>query len=187
MSSAPETGGPSVLLNKHQLADALGVSPNTIDAWRRAGMPCVAEGSNGRAYSFDPQACAAWREAREAAQAAQQEAAEEVVAQMRLALDPVAQARRETLSPAEQKEVYEAAARYIAVARQRRELVAADEVVEMLEAAFGGIRDAVDGLPDHLARELGLLPDQVELVVTYCDAALSDARARLGRLVDGED
>lgn len=176
-----------VYLNKHQLADAFGVSANTIDQWRRAGMPVVSEGTNGRAYAFDPAACRAWREERERRRAADQEAAEEMVAQMRLELDPVASARRETLSPAEQREVYEAAARFMAVARQRRELVEADQVVAMLEGALAAIRDAVDALPDHLARELGLDGAQTETVVRYCDDALSSARRKLAALIDGED
>lgn len=182
-------GGPGapVYVNKHQLADALGVSPNTIDQWRRAGMPVVAEGSNGRAYAFDPAACQAWREDRDRRRQEDQERAEEMVAQLRLQLDPVAASRRETLSPTEQREVYEAAARYMAVARQRRELVEADEVVTMLEAAFGAIRDALDALPDHLAREMGLTGDQTELVVSYCDGVLSSAREKLAALIDGED
>lgn len=176
-----------VHLNKHQLADALGVSPNTIDQWRRAGMPVVSEGTNGRAYQFDPSACQEWRAARDRRRQADQERAEEAVAQLRLQLDPVAQARRETLSPAEQREVYEAAARYMAVARQRRELVEADAVVTMLEAALGAIRDAIEGLPDHMARELGLTGQQTETVVAYCDGVLTAAREKMAALIDGED
>ena len=174
-------------LNKHQLADALGVSPNTIDQWRKAGMPVVSEGTNGRAYAFDPQACLKWRADRDARRQEEQERAEETVAQLRLALDPVAQARRETLSPAEQREVYEAAARYMAVARQRRELVEADQVVAMLEASFASLRNALDALPDHLARELGLTGEQTEMVVKYCDGVLSASRVKLAALIDGED
>lgn len=176
----------AVYLNKHQLADALSVSPNTIDQWRKAGMPVVSEGTNGRAYAFDPQACLAWREDREQRRQREQAAAEETVAQLRLALDPVAEARRETLSPAEQREVYDAAARYMAVARQRRELVEADAVVAMLEATLAGLRDAVDALPDQIARDLGLTGEQTERVVAYCDAALSAARESLAALIDGE-
>ncbi|MFN3614678.1 MAG: terminase small subunit [Rubrimonas sp.] len=179
--------GGAVFLNKHQLADAFGVSPNTIDQWRKAGMPVVAQGSNGRAYAFDPAACRTWRETRERRRAEEQASAEELVAQLRLELDPVASARRETLSPAEQREVYEAAARFMAVARQRRELVEADQVVAMLEGALAAIRDAVDALPDHLARELGLTGEQTETVVRYCDDALSSARLKLAALIDGED
>jgi phage terminase Nu1 subunit (DNA packaging protein) len=181
------TEGRRVLLNKWQLAEALGVSGNTIDRWRQSGMPVVAEGSNGRAYAFDAGECLAWREARDAEADAERRAAEEHVRQLRLDLDPVAATRREHLSPAEQRESYEAALRYMQAARQRRELVQAEQVVDMLEGAFGAIRDAMEALPDALAREIGLSGDQVERVVVYCDQVLDVSRRRCAELVDGLD
>lgn len=176
-----------VLLNKWQLAEALGVSANTVDRWRMEGMPVVSAGSNGRAYQFDPAACIAWREARERRREEEAQKAEDLVRQLRLQLDPVAETRREHLSPAQQREQYEAAARYMAVARQRRELVEADPMVEALEAAFAAIRDALDALPDQLGRELGLTGDQVERLVTYCDRAMDRARRNCIDLVEGGD
>jgi hypothetical protein len=61
----------------------------------------------------------------------------------------------------------------------RRRLVKLDEVTEMLEAVFGIIRDGIESMPDRLERELGLKPEQVDLVVRLGDDILNGVMARI--------
>ena len=54
------------LVNQRELADILGVEPNTIRNWRAAGMPAVSlAGKKGQASQYDTEACISWVHARE--------------------------------------------------------------------------------------------------------------------------
>ena len=54
------------IVNRAELASIFGTSLPTIDAWVRAGMPCVQEGGRGVEYRFNTREVIAWRSAREA-------------------------------------------------------------------------------------------------------------------------
>ena len=179
-ASLPE-GIADVEMNRAELAEAMAVSVNTVDNWVRAGMPFLEKGANGRSYRFQLSDCYAWRKTRDGEEEARKQSAAESAAQLRLAFvnaDPE-RARRARLTPKEQREIALAQITYMQAARQRRELVPVDEVQEVLETVFSSLRDALDALPDRLAREVGLTADQTERAVTACDDALRDAQQRI--------
>lgn len=47
-------------VNRSGLADVFGVSLPTVDNWRRAGCPVLANGGSGKSYSFDTAVVADW-------------------------------------------------------------------------------------------------------------------------------
>jgi hypothetical protein len=49
-----------MLLNRTQIAQALGVSTSTVDRWRREGMPHATKGDGKREFNLS--ACEAWRD-----------------------------------------------------------------------------------------------------------------------------
>lgn len=49
-----------LIVNREQLAELMGVHPDTIHEWQRAGMPVIARGRRGRASKFNGPACVAW-------------------------------------------------------------------------------------------------------------------------------
>lgn len=59
-----------IRLNRTELAEHMGVSVVTIDNWRRDGMPYVAGGSKGVAWTFDLAEVVKWYGDKRAAQAA---------------------------------------------------------------------------------------------------------------------
>src|SRR5688572_4390131 len=79
-------GVTDAVLNRDQLARALGVSLPTIDRWIGDGMPMLQDGRNGRAYQFQLSACWAWKCGRDAEDKAADDAAEDAIRQLRLAL-----------------------------------------------------------------------------------------------------
>ncbi len=59
-----------VKLNRSDLAEHMGVSPPTIDTWKREGMPFVSAGVRGKAWTYDLAEVIKWRLAKEAKSAA---------------------------------------------------------------------------------------------------------------------
>ncbi len=59
-------GVPDAVLNREELADALGTSINTISAWIAQGMPVQQVGGNGKADELRLAHCHAWCMARKA-------------------------------------------------------------------------------------------------------------------------
>jgi phage terminase Nu1 subunit (DNA packaging protein) len=181
-------GVTDAVVNKAQLAAAFSTSETTIDKWmRRKGFPVVAGGSNGVAYQFRLSEVWAWREAQKAQDAAHQRAVETAVHQLRMVLRNVEDDDSDlALSPRERRDEYEAEARYLATARQRRELVPTAEVLALLETLFGMIRDGLDAHPDRVARELGLDGGAVEKLVALNDDLINQLRRQIETACLGE-
>src|SRR3569623_2794267 len=51
------------VLNREELAEALGTSLNTVTSWLNMGMPALEWGRNGKPYELQLSACYAWNEA----------------------------------------------------------------------------------------------------------------------------
>ncbi|PLW79080.1 terminase small subunit [Cohaesibacter celericrescens] len=169
-------GVDDVVLNREMLADALQVSPPTIDTYRKSGMPVITEGSNGRSYEFQLSACFAWISERKDIERSEDEQRKAAVRQMSLALlgkdesDPHA-----GLTEKQKKDLFAAEREYMALARERGEMMMRSSVVNMMIEVLQVYRDGLGILPDRLARECGLKPDQVEKAAAACDAMLQES------------
>lgn len=187
-------GQPDALLNKKLLAAALDVSTTTIDTWLlpdKSGeaLPIHSKGTNGAAYEFRLSVAFAWRQKRDAAEAAERQFSEDAAAQMRLTLlgGDAADDPRAGLSPKERREALAVEAEHMKAARLRRELIPANEVAEAFESAFVAIRDGLDAAPDRLARELALGGAEVEAIQKILDSVLESARGKVADLFARRD
>lgn len=182
------SGAVDAVLNRAQLARALNKSEPTIDRYIADGMPCLTEGTNGRAWEFQLSACWAWLRRREHDDQVRTSQAEEAVQQMRLALVGGSDVDDETrtLSPKQRKEVYDAEQAFMMAAIARGDLVRRADVVDAFEQVFKTLRDAFTVLPDQLEREVGLTSKGMKLVIDHCDRALSEAERRVEQLAGTE-
>ncbi|QBR34858.1 hypothetical protein ETW23_00405 [Leisingera sp. NJS201] len=176
------------LLNRSQLAQIFNVSENTVDKWRKKGMPVETEGGNGVAYEYQYSACEEWRVETEAQAAEERKAADDFVAQKRMAfLNLGKKDQAAGLTAAQRKELAQAELVWMQAARQRGALIHVDEVVELLDQIFGEFRAGLDGHPDWLEREFSLTGDQVERAVSYNDGILRSVQAKIKAAALGED
>ncbi|MEM7724197.1 MAG: hypothetical protein AAF376_17775 [Pseudomonadota bacterium] len=182
-------GVPDAVLNKAQLATALDTTETTISAWLRKGLPHEAAGTNGRSYQFRLSVAFAWLEMMRAEEGANRAAADDAARQMQMALlgGESAQNQNGKMTLADQRKVIELELQRTAAARQRGELLRRDDVVVGIEDMLAAIRDALDALPDRLARELGVEGRDLERIETACDDALAGAVRAVSEVIgDGE-
>lgn len=185
-------GTPDALVNKSQLEVGLGVSQTTISAWlRRADNPLPFEtaGANGRSYQFRLSVAFAWMRAMRAEEESARAAGDAAVAQLQLSLlgGETATAANGKMTLADQRKVMELEVIRTGAARERGELIRRDDVVTGFEEVFAAIRDALDALPDRLARELGLEGRDLEKCEKACDDALAGAARAVSEVIgDGE-
>lgn len=169
-------------MNRGQLAQAFGVSTNTIDKWRTDGMPVVQEGTNGKSYVFRLSECWAWRESVVADERQAKVQGDLSVQQLRMHfLGLEEETPRAVMTPAQITAMADAEMRWTKAARDRRELVHTAEVEAALERIFSQFRAALQSLPDWAERELALLPVQVEKVIAHCDQILDGAVREIER------
>jgi phage terminase Nu1 subunit (DNA packaging protein) len=175
-----EIGGAEPRLNRAQIAQMFNVSENTIDKWRSKGMPVEIEGGNGVAYGFLFSECKAWFEETQERAASEKRAADDFVAQQRMAFLGIdKQDQKAGLSPAQMRELAQAELVWMQAAERRRSLVQVDEIVELLDLVFSEVRAGLDGQPDWLAREFALSGEDVERVVGYNDGILKAIKAAI--------
>ena len=173
-------GVEDVVVNKRHLAEAFKKSLPTIDQWISEGMPCESKGTNGQAYEFRLSVCYAWQKAREAAEAAEEEKIQSNIRQMQMALLGGASGSSEmALTPRQRKELYETEAAYNKLAQSRGELIARADVFALLERTFSAVRNAVNGMPDRLSRDVGLDGRQSEAAVVVADDLLAELHREL--------
>jgi len=172
------------VLNRGELARALNKSEPTIDRYIDDGMPCLVEGTNGRAWEFQLSACWTWLQDRDRAEQDKRSVAETAVQQMRLALiggNDVADADR-VLSPKQRQEAYDAERAFMLAALQRADLVRRGDVVEAWEEVFKIFREEMTAFPDRLEREVGLTGKALIMAIELCDNVLAQAEKRVGVL-----
>ena len=177
-------------MNRGQLAQAFGVSTNTIDKWRQDGMPVVQEGTNGQSYVFQLSHCWAWREARQADERAAKAAGDSSVQQLRMHfLGLNDQSPRAHLTASQRLAEAQAEMAWNKAANERRELVHVAEAEQVLADVFTKFRAGVQGLPDWAERTLGLSPSQVSELISYCDGVLDSTASQLeaAHLADEDD
>ncbi|WP_319532848.1 terminase small subunit [uncultured Cohaesibacter sp.] len=181
-------GVEDVVLNREQLADALRVSAPTIDAYRKAGMPVIAEGSNGRSYEFQLSSCWAWVAERKEIERNEDERRKNAVRQMTLALigsesdDPYSE-----LTSKQRKDAYLAEQEFMRTARERGELMFRSHVIALMTGVLQIYRDGLGVLPDRIARECGLTHEQIERVAIACDGLLEEAANKVERELGAVD
>lgn len=171
-------GVDDAVVNKTQLCEALDVSPTTLSAWLRLGLPYENAGSNGKSYEFRLSVAFAWSSERKARDDAGRQKSEASVAQLRLALlgdDRDGAASTARLSPREQRELIDVERVYMAAARERGELIRREAVRDGIAEVWAGLRDRLDALPDMLARALDLTGEEIEAAEKVCDGLLADA------------
>lgn len=157
-------------VNRGQLAQAFGVSTNTVDKWRVDGMPVEQEGTNGTSYVFRLSHCWAWREARQANERAVKASGDVAAHQLRMHFLNLQEDQPRGYMSAEQRiKEAEAEMKYNLAARARRELIHTAEVEQLTASMASEFRAGVQNLPDWAEREFGLTPAQVMLLIGYCD------------------
>ncbi|MFW8636700.1 terminase small subunit [Cribrihabitans pelagius] len=183
-----EAAAAEPLLNRSQIAQIFGVSENTIDKWRKKGMPVEGEGGNGVAYEFRFSDCKRWFEETKAREQAEKQAADDFVSQQRMEFLNAGQRDQAAgFSAGQRKEMAQAELVWMQAARARGALIHVDEVVELLDQIFGEFRAGLDGQPDWLEREFSLTGDQVERAVDYNDGILRSVQAKIRAAALGED
>lgn len=186
-------GVPDAIVNKAQLEVALGVSGTTISAWlRRAENPLPYEtaGANGRSYQFRLAVAYAWMQAMRADEESAKAEGDAAAAQLSLALlgGESAAGAPGKMSLSDQRKLLELEALRRVEAQNRHDLIRREEVVVGIEEIFAAIRDALDALPDRLARELGLEGRDLEKIETACEDVLSGAARAVSEVIgDGSE
>lgn len=170
-------GVEDAVVNKTLLCDALDVSPTTLSAWIRAGLPYESAGTNGRSYEFRLSLAFAWAADRKAREDASRARAEGSAAQLRLALlgDEMDGAEeRARLSPREQRELIDVERAWMAAAEARGQLIRRASVRDGIAEVWAAMRDKLDALPDMLARALDLTGEEIEIAEKVCDGLLAE-------------
>jgi phage terminase Nu1 subunit (DNA packaging protein) len=172
-------GVPDAVLNREELAEALGASLNTVTAWINAGMPVSETGRNGKPYELKLSHCFAWNEARKHSEELRSDNARTAIAAMRLALvggrsgDSI-----EALDPKQRRDILTAQLAHEQLEAERNRLLKREDVRELLEAVFALVRDTLDSAPDRIEREEPTLtPKAVNALVEICDG-IADEMAR---------
>lgn len=127
-------------LNQRELSKAIGVHPETLSRWRKAGMPCVEKGvGHGGAVVYDLADIIQW------------------------VLNTDKRRENGELSPAVESAKL-SKARRLKVDLDRRlkaaELVSAKGVVQAIFPMYHVVRDAILAIPDRVAPELAKITDE---------------------------
>lgn len=149
----------------------------TVRGWIADGCPVIRGGSNGVPYVLSLRAVKAWLDGIERAerQEADRKAASD--AQLRLELlggTSLAEGVAGAISAKAKHDTIQAELAAMKLGRERGELVMADELAISLAETFGKVRDQVRGIPDQLARAVGLSEQQLVPAIDAVDAILSD-------------
>jgi phage terminase Nu1 subunit (DNA packaging protein) len=177
------------ILNRAQIASALGVSENTITEWISRGFPVLEHGGNGRAYQFQLSACWIWaRNYQEGEITARADADRITRAAAAEFLNLGDEVTAPGLSPGEHRKLLEAELLQMQVNERRGDLVRVNRLSHSLADVFASVQRAFTTLPDYAELELGLEPAEVQKMQDKCDQSLIDLRlqieAAIGPLVD---
>tara|TARA_R110000751_G_scaffold146094_9_gene250007 strand:+ start:11777 stop:12391 length:615 start_codon:yes stop_codon:yes gene_type:complete len=174
-----------VVLNREDLAEAMGVSMNTISQWMGNGMPVRQEGGNGKAYELQLSHCWAWRQASIALE--ERRSAENRKAIQALRLELIGGASGDSLNalgPKEKREIIAAQIEQERFQAARNSLMRRDDVRDLLETLFTIIRDTMDAAPDRVERVEAISPKAVAVFVDVCDGLLDEMERRISSFWD---
>lgn len=132
------------VVNQRELSELLGVSSNTIAAWRSEGMPCLATaGKKGESSRYDTEEVFEWVKGR----AARTQSTDNIDAKYEQARLTKLKADNEALD----------------VALKEGSLIEAAAVADVWERLLGNFRARMLALPAALADELAVLDDPREV------------------------
>lgn len=174
------------VVNRGQLAVALGVSENMITRYLELGLPVVARGSNGQAYEFRLSEAYAWRMWDLAERQARVANATAAAQQMALLFRNDADAETEdgpVLTARQIAEEADADYRRSRAAELRGELVRRHLVEALIEKLLVLFRDSMTALPDWCEIECGLTAQHVEKLERRCGQSLTQTRIEVERML----
>ncbi len=147
-----------VRVNKRELAQVLGVSVPTINAWldRHEGFPIVQEGTNGREWQFDAIAVRAFLDDRRAEEEREEARRQAAIAQLGLPLDDVSGEVTSALSGKERLQELRALKAEDDLRVQRGYLVSVPETRTMLGNAIGRWNRAIHAAILQAGRDMNL-------------------------------
>ncbi|MFY0619032.1 hypothetical protein [Shimia sp.] len=163
-------GVPDADMSQDEIAQALGVTVNTLGKWLKdtsmsPQFPVVERGGLGKAYVLRLSHCYAWKMHRDDAEKARLRHNRAAIDRLQASFLGVDVGEgEETLSAKDRRALAEADLVQSKAAQMRRQLVRLEEVVELLEGLFKTMRDGVESMPDRLERELNLKAEEVALV-----------------------
>ena len=168
-----------VLVNKAELAEALGVSLPTIGALlkRYPDMPVVEPGTNGSAWKFDLVAVTAFVAERKAEEARGKTARSDLLAQFSLPIDDITPDFDQALKPAERLALARARAAERDLALKSGLLTPTTEVRTALNTAFTKLSADLRTFLRQVSREHGW-PDAV---LRRHEAELAETQTRFVR------
>ncbi|MFM2092861.1 MAG: Enterobacter phage Arya [Planctomycetota bacterium] len=161
------------VVNRADLATFLGVSPPTVDAWIRRGMPFRKRGDKGRAWEFDTAEVVDWLREEEARRHIGE------------------QAETMTLDQAKQRrEVANAQLAELELAERLRTVIKVDDVAATVREEYQVVRQLLLSIPGRLAQELAAEADAAAVERALRDAiaeALEELSADDGAGIDDDD
>ena len=187
--AAMDGAQPDDVRSLSETARFFSVSDPTVASWIRGGCPVLEGGRSGVPYKLSLRAVAAWRQGQAEAEAEAAEARAKADQQLQMellgdssALAGMSGAEGGKVSPRDKAALIEAELKAIRLAKERRELVSADEVRMGLAAAMAVIRDGMLSLPDRLSNTLELSEADIVALVEEIEATLNDAADQVARL-----
>lgn len=170
-------------VNLTELSEALGVSVNTLrDVTRKNDdFPVLARGSNGIAYEFDPQACAAWWRANDAKVSAETASRRAALQQLRMDLGVADEraAAETALSAQDRKSEIEAELALDKLRRTRGELVERALMQAVADEVAVELRQGMQQIPIEFARMKQLSREDRLDLQTLIERQLGDLARRL--------
>lgn len=156
----------TLLVNKAELADILGVSMPSLNDWLRKdpNFPVVSRGSNGVEWQFEPGAVIEYRAQVAEAEAAEARKRQEAMEQFRLPLLADASsggAAPGALTPQQELAMSRKRQLDIEMAKAARFLVLASEVRQDLNPTLVEAGHYLQSVPERLGRKFGWPPDVV--------------------------
>ena len=149
-------------LNKSELAEFFGVSPQALDGWIRRGCPAVTRGQPGRPWVFDALDVARWR--------------------FGPGDSPSGELNPDDMTPQDRKAWFESETKRRALQVQDRELIPAIEVEQVVSTAFQAIAQGLRSMPDNIERRTGCPPEIVEAIEVALDAEMNALAEKLSSL-----
>jgi phage terminase Nu1 subunit (DNA packaging protein) len=163
--TAPIGSPPARIVNKAGVAVFFGVSPQSVDAWIRRGLPALERGTQGKPWRFDLLEVARWRFSPSAGTATEGDP------------DPA------NMAPRERLDHFRALREQAKHEVEMRQLIPAAEFESGIANVIKPIATGLESLPDLLERDVGLTGAQVEKAIATCDAL----RESLYRALGGTD
>lgn len=183
----------SLLVNKAELADILGISQPTLNDWLRKdpNFPVVARGSNGVEWQFEPGAVIQYRAEVAEAEAAEARKRQEAMEQFRLPLLADAPsggaAPGGLLTPQQELAMSRKRQLDIEMAKEARFLVQTAELRPVLHGTLTELGRHLQSLPERMGRKFGWPPDVVLEMRSAMDEAQREAVRKLRSLLESAE